>query len=132
MLKKMHWQHNPDYEKGMLSSLQAGLNAVKDSKWILYHFVDQPNIPAPFYPALANQIDNVFDWIQPSYMGKSGHPILFSNKLTDAILNLNQDQSLRDLAQFVKFKQKKWDCGFKEILMDFDTPQQLENLKQEN
>lgn len=128
LLKKLNWQHNPDYEKGMLTSLQTGLKAAQSSDWFIYHFVDQPNIPEPFYSALAQQIDTEFEWLQPVYNGKSGHPIVISKKLTSSILSLTTNQSLRDLRQNVKIKQKKWLCNFKEILQDFDTPQQLKNL----
>ena len=132
VLGKIAWQYNPEYKKGMLTSLQAGLKTVEDAEWVLYHFVDQPNIPTDFYNKFAAQADRSFDWIQPCYSGKSGHPILISQKLIPAILNLNTEQSLRDLETIMQVNRTYWNCNYKEILQDFDTPEQLEQLIQEN
>ena len=50
--------YNPEFEKGMFSSLQCGLQELLKCDWLLYHFVDQPHIPKDFYPQLINQIEN--------------------------------------------------------------------------
>lgn len=122
------WHFNPDYEKGMLTSLQAGLRQINNSDWILYHFADQPTIPLSFYNKFLQQIDKNFNWIQPKYNNQSGHPILFSKNVRSKILKLNIDQSLRDVAKNNEVKRKLWKCDFAEILHDYDTPQDLKRL----
>ena len=49
---------NEHFEKGMFSSLKYGLNVEINSKWFLYHFVDQPGLPEEFYQEFTEQIDN--------------------------------------------------------------------------
>jgi len=130
MIDKITWSYNPDFESGMLTSLQKGLLEIEDSDWVLYHFVDQPNIPNLFYEQFEKQIDNAYDWIQPKYDGQSGHPILISRKLINKILKLETTQSLRDISGNEKLKSKRWECEFPEVLHDFDTPQQLGELSE--
>ena len=55
---KIELMHNESFEKGMLTSLQAGLTKAIESDWIIYHFVDQPGLPEDFYKEFVNQIDN--------------------------------------------------------------------------
>jgi len=129
---KITWCYNSDFENGMLSSLQKGIKEIKHSDWILYHFADQPHIPDEFYKKFINQIDYHYDWIQPEYKTQSGHPILFSKKIIKEILNLNGDESLRDIAKDSKLKRKQWKCDFPEILKDYDTPDQLNELMEKS
>ena len=130
MIDKITWSYNPDFESGMLTSLQKGLLEIEDSDWVLYHFVDQPDIPKLFYRQFEKQIDNSYDWIQPKYDGQSGHPILFSRKILNEIQKLKTTQSLRDISGNEKLKCKRWECEFPEILHDYDTPQQLRGLSE--
>lgn len=125
---KVTWSYNPDYHKGMLTSLQNGLQLMEDYSWVLYHFADQPDIPEQFYTMFINQINDAYNWIQPVYQNISGHPLLISNQLIKPILNLDHSNSLRDLVEKVTVHRKMWPTDFKEILQDYDTPQQLKKL----
>ena len=127
-LNNIIWCYNPDFTKGMFTSLQRGLKELDGIGWILYHFVDQPNIPKQFYKQFVNQIDDEYEWIQPGYNSISGHPVLLSDKLVKPILRLSPTKSLRDLSKHKVVKRKIWSCNFPEILQDYDTPQQLKNL----
>lgn len=128
VLKKIKWYHNPDFEKGMLTSLQTGIAELKDFKWVLYHFADQPTLPELFYEQFVKQIDNSYDWIQPGYKNRPGHPILISSTLFKDIIELKPTQSLRDLVKNKNVQRTIWKCDFPEILDDYDTPQQLKKM----
>jgi CTP:molybdopterin cytidylyltransferase MocA len=122
---KLSYAFNPDFKSGMFSSLQTGLKASTQSDWTLYHFVDQPQIPAIFYAELVQQIDNSFDLIQPRFEGKRAHPILFNQKVKQLILDAAEDQNLKSILQNKSLKKKYWDCSYPEVLIDFDTPADL-------
>jgi molybdenum cofactor cytidylyltransferase len=117
--------YNPDFEKGMFSSLQAGVKAIKDSDWVLYHFVDQPFHEKKFYKDLTDQIDPEFDWIQPVYKGNEGHPVIFNNKVSDLIINSPVESMLRGISKLPMIKKEFWDCNYPKILKDYDTPDDL-------
>lgn len=119
---------NPNFEKGMFTSLQAGLAELKDSDWIIYHFIDQPFHEEKFYRELISQIDDDNDWIQPCYNGKEGHPILFKKNIFEKILTADPSSSLRLIRYDTNTKKKKWECGYSQILNDFDTNEDIENF----
>ena len=119
---------NEQFKMGMFSSLKCGLNEVKNSAWLLYHFVDQPGLPKKFYQEFADQIDNEYDWIQPAYNNEKGHPLLLHNSIFKSILELLDDSSLKEISKNNEVKKKLWDCNHKEVLQDIDYPSDLKQL----
>lgn len=122
---KIEFVVNSEYEKGMFTSLQAGLKVAKNSDWNLYHFVDQPGLPENFYANFIKQIDDKHNWVQPSFNELRGHPILICRSLYDLIINESENSSLREISKNPIVKKKFWDCEIKEILQDFDTEEDL-------
>ena len=118
---KIRFVKNENYEKGMFTSLQKGLSLIESCDWILYHFVDQPGLPIEFYKEFIAQIDQIHNWIQPSYNNRNGHPILFNNEIVDLILSSNENSNLRELGKSSIAKKKRWDCTYKNVLQDIDT-----------
>ena len=116
---------NKNYSEGMTTSLQCGLRELKNSEWILYHFVDQPKINLAFYKNFTDQIANGYNWIQPSFNGIGGHPILIHNSVFKLILDLSPNSSLRDLKSYPDIRKKYWPCNYAETLQDLDTPSDL-------
>jgi molybdenum cofactor cytidylyltransferase len=114
-----------EYEKGMFTSLQAGLKTAKNSDWILYHFVDQPGLPKQFYIDFIKQIDNEHNWIQPAIKNQKGHPILIHKSLFDLIISSSPESSLREISKNEVVSKKFWNSDNEEILQDFDTKEDL-------
>ena len=119
---------NPNYEHGMFTSLQTGLTELKDSEWILYHFVDQPFYEEKFYRELISQRDDNYDWIQPCYNAKEGHPVLFKKNIFKKIITADPSSSLRLIRDDGETKIKIWECGYSQILNDFDTLDDMKNF----
>ena len=116
---------NPDYSEGMFGSLQTGLQHMPASDWILYHFVDQPQLPTSFYREISKQIDNEYDWIQPIYKNKKGHPIIFNKSLANKIKEEKKDSNLKSFTRNKFIRKKMWDCHYPQILVNFNTPEDL-------
>jgi molybdenum cofactor cytidylyltransferase len=130
MIKKMQFVQNEEYEKGMFTSLQKGLSQVKNSEWILYHFVDQPGLAQTFYYDFKKQIDENYNWIQPMFSNQKGHPVLIHKNLIKLILSASIESNLREISKDPLVKKKYWECSYEEIFQDIDTEedyQQLEN-----
>jgi len=125
---KLSYTFNPDFKNGMFTSLQTGLREANPSDWTLYHFVDQPQIPAPFYREFIQQIDNSFDLIQPCFASKRAHPILFNHKVKQLVLDAAGDQNLKSILQNKSLRKKYWDSSYPEVLTDFDTPADLHQV----
>ncbi len=119
---------NNNFEKGMFTSLKCGLDEEINAEWILYHFVDQPGLPEEFYQGFTEQIENEYDWIQPTYKNEKGHPILLQKPIFNSILELPDHASLKEFSINNSLTKKFWDCNHKEILQDIDYPSDLKKL----
>ena len=120
---------NAHYRSGMFSSLQCGIKDLEENDWILYHFVDQPDLPMEFYSSFIEQIDESCDWIQPQYGQQRGHPILFKGKLKRYILNAKKDATLKHIRDNEQTNKKIWLCRYKQVLTDLDTKEELIKLE---
>ena len=128
LLKKIKFVYNDSFQNGMFTSLQKGISAAKNCDWILYHFVDQPGLPNEFYSTFFNQIDSKYNWIQPSYKNKNGHPILIKSDLFDLIINSSEDSILKEMSKSPEVKKKYWECNSKEIFQDIDTEEDYQTI----
>ena len=120
--------HNPEYEREMFSSLQCGLESIKEEDWALYHFVDQPGLPISFYEDFALQCNPDYQLIQPVFLQDKGHPILLHKSTFKKIIQSPVHGSLRDYQKKYRPKTKLWDCEYPEILQDIDTFEEYESL----
>lgn len=126
--EKLRFVYNENYQSGMFTSLQAGLREA-NSKWFLYHFVDQPSLPLNFYSDFIKQIDNQFNWIQPINNNRKGHPILFDDFVKNKILEISIYKTLRDVARDNSIKKIFWECGTDLIFQDVDSPKDYKRTK---
>ncbi|WKZ70211.1 MAG: NTP transferase domain-containing protein [Melioribacteraceae bacterium] len=126
--EKLRFVFNENYQSGMFTSLQAGINEA-NSQWHLYHFVDQPSLPLSFYSDFIQQIDKQFNWIQPKYNNRKGHPILFDDFVKHKILEISIDKTLRDVTQDNSIKKKFWECDTDLIFQDLDSPKDYKRTK---
>ncbi|MCB9205900.1 MAG: nucleotidyltransferase family protein [Ignavibacteriales bacterium] len=127
---KIEIVYNPNYELGMFTSLKKGLQLCK-SDWIIYHFIDQPNLPNEFYSDFINQKNKSYNWIQPINKGRKGHPILFDKKVVKKIIDSEDNSTLRIISKSNEINKYFYDCDYKEIFTDIDTTNDYEKLKRE-
>jgi molybdenum cofactor cytidylyltransferase len=125
---KIEYVHNERFEKGMFTSLQAGLAKAIESDWIIYHFVDQPGLPEVFYKEFVEQIDEKHNWIQPKLKEQNGHPILIKRNLFQIILDAPLISNLREISNDPMVKKKFWECDYEEIFQDIDTEEDYSKL----
>ena len=78
---------NPDWQKGMLSSLTAGLDSLPpDTESAIVCLVDHPCISSRLIQALiANFRATRKPIVIPTYQGRRGHPVLFAASLFDEL-----------------------------------------------
>jgi molybdenum cofactor cytidylyltransferase len=91
--------YNENWQKGMFSSLQKGLSAVSEDKWIMLHLIDHPFILPATYQKLVNAINDDYLVIKPflTTENRSGHPILISPELRNILLKSPQDTNLKEV-----------------------------------
>jgi CTP:molybdopterin cytidylyltransferase MocA len=122
--------NNPDYEKGMLSSVQAGVRQMPPGYQAFFVLpVDIPLVkPETIKQLMDTGDENPGKIIYPVYNGERGHPPLIPSRLIPEILAWNKDGGLKaildlhaDLAEDLPVKDKF-------ILFDIDTREDYKEL----
>lgn len=96
---------NNDYEKGMTTTIQTGVDAASDaSAGYMICLSDMPFIAPAEYQFLKEQF--LIIWakdpqaiVQPTYEGKRGNPTIFSNVYKKDILNLTYTEGCKPIVQ---------------------------------
>ncbi|HML24376.1 MAG TPA: selenium cofactor biosynthesis protein YqeC [Aggregatilinea sp.] len=118
--------HNPRYAEGeMLSSLQAGLNALPASvSACLVVLGDQPTLdPRVILKVLAAYSEGKGEIVVPEYRGDRGHPILIGRRFWPEILAL-ESGAPRDVIRQHPDVTAHLEVNTDSILRDIDTPEQ--------
>ena len=130
---KLRFVENPEYERGMLSSIQAGLRALKkDTECALIALGDQPGLQADFFSRLLSELSRSPKGILiPSCGGKRGHPLLVRSRYFSFLLSLNPEkESLHRLTAEKAADILDFPVELEEILADVDLPQEFQALKE--
>lgn len=122
--------YNVDYEKGQSSSVKKGLSEVIDRvDAVIIHPADVPFIT----PEDIDNLVNVYEItsasiIVASHKGRHGHPILFSNKLFNEIMNITEEKKgLKELTD--KYREEIIEVESSQYTVtDVDTVEDLEKL----
>jgi CTP:molybdopterin cytidylyltransferase MocA len=123
---------NPNYEQGMSTSVQAGIQALPPGlSGAGIFLVDHPLIDATTIQVLSSRLEPGRIAL-PFHEGRRGHPVFFSSELFAEILSLRADQGLnvvvrRDPARVIEVPVAN--AG---VLRDIDTPEEFEKLLHED
>ena len=123
---------NPDYDRGMYSSVQAGIASLPadvDACFLLP--VDIPLVRPQTIATLAARFAAARAPISyPRFSGQRGHPPLIARPLFAEILGGQGDGGLRALLQTHQANAADVDVLDEGIVLDMDTPQDYEQLAQ--
>ena len=90
---------NPNYQRGMSTSIIAGLNLVDSrAQAVMVALGDQPLIDNQTINQLIDEFDKRDKGIAiPVYQGRRGHPIIFAIRYKDELLRLKGDIGGREI-----------------------------------
>ena len=122
--------YNPDYEKGMFSSIQAGLRRLGlDHKAFFVNPVDIPLVRPPTLTRLMDTaVENPDNIIYPVFAGKRGHPPLIPTKMVPAILGWEKGGGLKSILKSQEKLALEVLVPDSFILFDIDTPENYRAL----
>ncbi len=125
-----HTVTNPRPERGMLSSLQCGLDAVsRECDAIFFTPVDHPAIAESTVDLLAGAWAGDHIMI-PRYRGRRGHPVLISRALVPEFERLPDSAQAADVVRRHETEIHYVDVDDPGILRDVDTPEEHRALEQ--
>jgi molybdenum cofactor cytidylyltransferase len=117
---------NPEHEKGMTSSFQAGLRGITaDAAFLVLG--DQLGLDPALLDEMAELMasDPCTLIISPAHNGRRGHPVLFRQALFNEILTLGEDETMKDVVLRHE-KDHKSVRGSRWCTLDIDTPEDFE------
>ena len=120
--------HNPDHEKGMTTSFQAGIRALRGVDAAFLVLGDQLGLAPELLRRMIAAMEDVPSAliVSPTHEAKRGHPVLFRSSLIPEILALKG--TLKEVVDahadaHVHFEGGEWST------LDFDTPEDFERAK---
>lgn len=119
------WVVNQDHDRGMYSSLRAGVLHLASSCEAFFVLpADHPFVRPATITALMSAFRHREDSIsvcRPAYRGRRGHPPLISSRLVPVILDFNEDGGLRQLLSLHEKETLTVDGDDPGILVDLDS-----------
>jgi len=111
---------NAAYQLGQFSSLQCGLRALaSDTDGVIFTPVDHPNFESATVSRLIASRATI---AIPQYLGRHGHPVLFSSTLVPEFLALTPDNQARTVLHRHASEIQYIDVPDAGILDDIDDP----------
>jgi molybdenum cofactor cytidylyltransferase len=128
----LQFVHNPDYEKGMTSSIQAGV-AAADGEGFMICLSDMPYISADEYKKLGHAFhkqhlhDNACI-IQPSYDSQIGNPVTFSAAWRREILSNTEAEGCKNIIRRHQENVYRVEMSTPGVLLDIDAKDDYDRL----
>lgn len=120
---------NPDFEKGMFTSIQAGAAAMpSDLDGFFIMPVDCPLMTGAVLEGLIGQFEED-RFCVPCYRGKKGHPLLVPITYREEIICHDGTNGLKAITDRDPEKMKRIEVDDEGVVMDMDTPQAYEEIK---
>jgi molybdenum cofactor cytidylyltransferase len=128
--RRVRFAFNPDYERGMASSIKRGIEAMlPNAQAALIALVDQPQIGSDIVDLLISRYRQQRAVItMPAYSGKGGHPILIDMSLREEVLGMDLELGLRQVLQAHNHETDRVELCREEVLTDFDYPEDYARL----
>ncbi|MFW6080839.1 MAG: DVU_1551 family NTP transferase [Desulfosalsimonas sp.] len=123
--------YNPEYGRGMLSSVQAGVKALPGDADAFFVMPADIFLVRPWTLSTLCQRFNSESplVVYPSFRGQRGHPPLISGSLRSAVLEAEDHGGLRRVLE--QFGHRAFDVSVfdRNILMDMDRPEDLQEME---
>jgi len=131
--EQMQIIHNWDYEKGMSTSLIAGINALNEEvDGVLIFLGDQPLVSDKVVEKLILTYEENMGQgtkiVRPRYADQPGHPIIFDKSLFSDFQTLSGDEGGKSIIKANGDKLIYVDFENEKLNLDIDTPQDYDAL----
>jgi molybdenum cofactor cytidylyltransferase len=112
---------NPNFQRGMTTSLQCGLRALPpQADSVLFTLVDHPAVSTATIQTLLAVREPLMR--VPRHAGRRGHPIWFSRELAPEFLTLPETGMARDVVRAHEADTQVLDVDDPGVLADIDDP----------
>ncbi|HEX7066319.1 MAG TPA: nucleotidyltransferase family protein [Bacillales bacterium] len=132
--ERFRWVINPEYASGQSTSLRKGIESCGSSD-IMVFLGDEPLISEQTVQTIfqfgfkKQSVSSEPFVVRPSYQSTPGHPVFFGNAQKIDFSNLDGDRGAKKIINRLESRHIV-PVNDKGILMDVDTPENYENVKQ--
>jgi molybdenum cofactor cytidylyltransferase len=124
--------HNPLYEEGMTTSIQAGIRIARGEGYMIC-LSDMVLITSEEYASLRHAFKEHYPSddqciIQPEYEGEKGNPVIFSSAYRSAILQHPEKEGCKQILRSNATHIVPVSMLTDHILRDIDTPDEYQSL----
>src|SRR5262249_26319181 len=120
---------NPDYEQGMITSLQAGIRSLPSgTDGALLFLVDHPLVDSESIRLLMASAapDRI---VVPTFKGRKGHPVLFGATILQEVLALSASEGANIVVRRDPGRIVQVSVNSPGVLVDVDTPEDFRQLQ---
>lgn len=129
---RMKTVYNPDFQKGMTSSIQAGVQQASGNGYMI--------CLGDMYAISSDQYRSMMDFFQmqlqqdeqciclPAYRETKGNPVIFSAAYRDEILRNTDPEGCKSIVQQNRSHVKHIEFTSDHILKDVDTPEEYRSI----
>jgi len=119
--------NNPEWERGQLSSIKAGIRALApDASSALIHLADHPLVKGATFSAMTYTFREFGKPIVIARQdGHRGHPVIFGRSVFAELLDAPEDQGARVVVNADPSRIVYMDADDPGIVLDLDTPEEL-------
>jgi molybdenum cofactor cytidylyltransferase len=119
--------HNPDFQRGQLSSLKCAIGASSpDVDGVLVHLADHPLVQGATFRALAEKYELTRAPILIArHRGQRGHPVLFAKEIFSELLAAPDSEGARFVVNAYPARVVYVDVEDPGVTLDLDTPEDL-------
>jgi molybdenum cofactor cytidylyltransferase len=118
---------NPDWVRGQLSSIKAGIRALRPAaSAALIHLTDHPTVKAETFASVVKAYrQSGKPIVIARHGGHRGHPVLFDRTMFAELLDAPEDQGARVVVNADASRVVYSEVDDPGILLDLDTPEDL-------
>lgn len=133
--EKLVFTYNPDYARGMSSSVKTGIKYVVENYSDVEAVFITPGDCAWIPPVIYDLMIMEFREKEPlilvaSYHGINGHPILFNSVLLNELLTIKEEtRGLKSIVKKYWWIVKKYEVHYPGVILDIDTYNDLNRVK---
>lgn len=113
---------NPEFERGMFSSIRTGVRELPNGCHFFLQMVDQPHVPQSVYRTLIEAMPTSHDVLIPTHAGRRGHPLLFRSGMKAVIASASPDSTLRDVLHRMQGRIAEVEVDTDAVLHTINTP----------
>jgi molybdenum cofactor cytidylyltransferase len=120
---------NPLASEGMGTSIACAVANSPDAQGWVIALADMPCIPTGVIQAVVTGLEQGTDIIAPVYKKLRGHPVGFSARYTQALMQLHSHEGARSVIQANSDSLELIETTERGVIVDIDTPESIQLLE---